>query len=138
MKGFSKNRFEPSLETRSRPFFFSRASPQAQKRETLGPRTILHSRPKIVAPIQQEVAREIRCPFPPSFYDFIRGFPGGSAVKKLPAIQEPQETLVQSLGRGDPLEEGMATQFSILAWRIPLTEEPGGLQCIGSQRVRHN
>ena len=66
-KGFSRNRFGPSLEIRSRPFFFSRASPQAQKKETLGPRTILHSRPKIVAPIQQEVAREIRRPFPHFF-----------------------------------------------------------------------
>ena len=51
---------------------------------------------------------------------------------------EPQETWVPSLAGEDLLEEGMATQFSILAWRIPLTEEPGGLQCMGSQRVRHN
>ena len=62
-------------------------------------------------------------------------FPGGSAVKNLPAMQEMQ---VQSLGWEDPLEEGMATHSSILAWRIPWTEEPGGLQSIGSQRVRHN
>ena len=46
---------------------------------------------------------------------------------------EPQETWVPSLAGEDLLEEGMATQFSILAWRIPLTEEPGGLQCMGSQ-----
>ena len=65
-KGFSKNGFGPSLEIRSRPFF-SRASPQAQKKETLGPRMILHSRPKIVTPIQQEVVREIRRPFPHFF-----------------------------------------------------------------------
>ena len=45
---------------------------------------------------------------------------------------------VQSLGREDPLEEGMATHSRILAWRIPWTEEPGGLQSRGSQRVRHN
>ena len=45
---------------------------------------------------------------------------------------------VQSLGREDPLEKGMATQSSILAWRIPWTEEPGGLQSMGSQRVRHD
>ena len=44
---------------------------------------------------------------------------------------------VQSLGREDPLEEGMATHTSILAWRIPWTEEPGGLQSIGSREVRH-
>ena len=43
-----------------------------------------------------------------------------------------------TLGREDPLEEGMATHTSILAWRIPWTEEPGGLQPIGSQRVRHD
>ena len=45
---------------------------------------------------------------------------------------------VRSLGEEDPLEEGMATHSSILAWRIPWTEEPGGLQSIGLQRVRHN
>ena len=63
------------------------------------------------------------------------GFPGGSAAKILPAMQEPQETWVRSLGREDPLEEGMATHFSILAWRIPWTEKPGRLQSMGSQRV---
>ena len=49
-----------------------------------------------------------------------------------------QETRVQSLGREDPLEEGMATHSSVLAWRIPWTKEPGGLQLIGSQGVRHD
>ena len=49
-----------------------------------------------------------------------------------------QETWVQFLGLEDPLEEEMATNFSIIAWRIPWTEEPGGLQSKGSQRVRHN
>ena len=63
------------------------------------------------------------------------GFPGGSAVKNLPAMQELQETQVRSPGLDDPLEEGMTTSSSILAWRIPWTEEPGGLQSIGSQRV---
>ena len=56
-------------------------------------------------------------------------------VKNLPAMQE---TWVQSLGQEDPLEEGMATYSSILAWRIPWTEEPGGLQSMGSQRVGHD
>ena len=46
-------------------------------------------------------------------------------VKNLPAVQETWETQVQSLGREDPLEEGMATYSSILAWRVPWTEEPG-------------
>ena len=49
-----------------------------------------------------------------------------------------QETWVQSLGQDDPLEEEMATHSSILAWSIPWTEEPGRLQSLGSQRVRHN
>ena len=52
-------------------------------------------------------------------------------------MQESWEMLVRSLGWEDSLEEGMATHSSILAWRIPYTEEPGGLQFMGSQRVRH-
>ena len=54
-------------------------------------------------------------------------------VKNLPAMWE---TWVRSLGREDPLDKGMATHSSILAWRTPWTEEPGGLQSLGSQRVR--
>ena len=50
-------------------------------------------------------------------------------------MQETQERQVKSLGWEDPLEEGMATHSSIVAWRIPWTEEPGGLQSVGSQRV---
>ena len=56
-------------------------------------------------------------------------------VKNLPAMQEAQ---VWSLGRENPLEKGMATHYTILAWKIPWTEEPGGLQSMGLQRVRHN
>ena len=56
-------------------------------------------------------------------------------VKNLPAMQETQ---VRSLGREDSLEKGTATHSSILAWRIPWTEEPGGLQSMGSQRIGHN
>ena len=59
-------------------------------------------------------------------------------VKNLPKMQEMQKMWVQSLGGEDPLEEGMATHCRILAWRIPWTEEPGGLQSIGSQRVGHD
>ena len=55
------------------------------------------------------------------------GFPGGSVVRNLPAMQETQ---VQSLGQEDPLEKGMATHSSILAWRISWTEEPNRLQFI--------
>ena len=56
-------------------------------------------------------------------------------VKNLPAMQETQ---VQSPGGEDPLEEGMATHSSILAWEIPRIKEPGGLQSMGSQRVGHD
>ena len=56
----------------------------------------------------------------------------------LPAVQEPKEIRVQSLGPEDSLEEGIATHASILAWKIPQTEQPGGLQSIGSQKVGHN
>ena len=56
-------------------------------------------------------------------------------IKNLPATQE---TWVQSEGQEDLLEEGMATHSSILPWRIPWTEEPGGLQSMGSQRVGHD
>ena len=59
-------------------------------------------------------------------------------VKNLPANAGDVETWGQSLGQEDPLEEGMATHSSILAWRILWTEEPGGLWSSGSQRVRHN
>ena len=59
-------------------------------------------------------------------------------VKNPPANEEIEGTQVRSQGWEDPLEEGIATHSSILAWRIPWTEEPGGLQSIGSQRVRHN
>ena len=66
------------------------------------------------------------------------GFHGGSAVKNLAAVKELQEMRVRSLGWEDPLEKDMETPSSVLAWRMPWTEEPGGLQSIGLQRVRHN
>ena len=62
----------------------------------------------------------------------IQGFPGGSEVKRLPAVLE---TWIRSLGREDPLEKEMAAHSSILAWRIPWTEERSRLQSAGSQRV---
>ena len=72
------------------------------------------------------------------------GFAGGSSGKE-PACQGRRHKRhflrvwrVRSLGREDPLEEGMATHSSIPAWRIPRTEEPGGLQSTGSQRVGHD
>ena len=57
------------------------------------------------------------------------GFPGGTVV------ENPPPTWVQSLGQKDPLEKGMITHSRILAWRIPWTEEPGGLHSMGLQRV---
>ena len=77
------------------------------------------------------------------------GFPGGvgrpdgiqraslvaQLVKNLPAMQE---TWVRFLGGEDPLEKEVATHSSLLAWRMPWTEEPGGLQSMGSQRIRHD
>ena len=59
-------------------------------------------------------------------------------VKNPPAVCEPQETWVQSLGQEDPLQEEMTTHSSTAAWEIPWTEEPGGMQNMGSQRVRHD
>ena len=63
------------------------------------------------------------------------GFPGSSAGKESAAVQE---TPVGFLGQEDPLEEEMATHSSILAWKIPWTEEPGRLQSMESQRVGHD
>ena len=69
-----------------------------------------------------------------SFLLRLCGSPGGLVGKKnLPARQEMQETRVQSLSQEDLVEEGMATQSSVLAWRVPWAEEPGGLQSMGSQ-----
>ena len=70
------------------------------------------------------------------FPSLLLSWPGlAQMLKYLPAMQE---TRVQCLGQEDPLEEDMATYSSVLAWRIPWTEEPGGLQSTGSQRVRHD
>ena len=59
----------------------------------------------------------------------------GQTLKNLPAMRQTQ---VRSLGQEDPLEKGMATHSSIFAWRIPRTEEPGGPQSMGSQRITHD
>ena len=66
------------------------------------------------------------------------GFPGDSAIKNSPAMQEMQETQVQSLGQEDPLEEEMATHSCMLPRKAPWTDEPGGLQSIELQRVGHD
>ena len=67
----------------------------------------------------------------------LRPAPMAQQVKNLPAMQETQEMLVWSLGLEDHLEKDTATHFSILAWEIPWTEEPGELQSMGLQRVGH-
>ena len=76
---------------------------------------------KLKETIKKRAGKEVCC------------FPNNSVVKNLPAMQEAQETGVQSLGEEDPLKEGMATHSRILAWRIPWTEEPGRLQSMGSE-----
>ena len=68
---------------------------------------------------------------PPHYW----GFPGGSMVKNVPLMQETQ---VRSLGQEHPLEKEMTIHSSILAWKTPWTEEPSGLESMGSQRVRHD
>ena len=66
------------------------------------------------------------------------GFPSSSTVKNLPEVQDMQKMCVRSLGQEDPREKEMATHSNILAGKIPWTGEPGGLQSMGSQRVRHD
>ena len=66
------------------------------------------------------------------------GFPWSLVVQTVKCLSTMQETWVRSRDWEDPLEEGTANPSSILAWRIPWTEEPGGLQSTGSQGVGHN
>ena len=66
------------------------------------------------------------------------GFPSGTVVKNPTANSRDTGECVRSLGWEDPLEKETATHFSILGWRIPWTEEPGGLQSMKSQRVGHD
>ena len=95
----------------------------------------------VVMPLGSGTARfRLRTiPKPPSWKVAPLLYVGASlwaqTVKNLSAMQE---TLFQSLGQEESLEKGMATYSSILAWRIPWTEEPGGLQSMGSHRVRHD
>ena len=76
-----------------------------------------------------------RCKQKGGIITIMMGFPGGSVVKNSPAVQETQ---ARSLGCEYPLEQEMATHFSILARKIPWAEEPRGLQSMGSQRVEHD
>ena len=67
-----------------------------------------------------------------------RGFPNGPVAENSPVSARRHKSRVRPLGQEDPLQEGMATHVSILAWGIPWTEEPGGLQSMGLQRVRQD
>ena len=69
---------------------------------------------------------------------FLHSLTTETCVTMLLKVYSRQETRVWPMGQEDSMETGIATHFSILAWRIPWTEEPGGLQSMGSQRVRHN
>ena len=77
-----------------------------------------------------------------SFISIFRGFPGGSrtslVAQMVKRLSTMRETWVRSLGQEDPLETEMAIHSSTIAWKIPWTEEPGRLQPMGSQRVRHD
>ena len=66
------------------------------------------------------------------------GFPYGSVINNPPTMEERQETQVQPMGSEDSLEEGMPTYSSILAWRLPWTEDPRRLQSVRLQRVGHD
>ena len=79
-----------------------------------------------------------QCPENKAYFPSPMCFLSGSVVKNPPEMQELQETWVQSVSWEDLLEKGMAGHSSILAWRIPRTEKPGGLQSIRSQKVGHN
>ena len=82
-----------------------------------------------------EVIKSLESPQPEVLF---ADFPSGPVAMTPLPLQEIRETRVRPLGREDPLDEGMATRSSILAWRAPWTEEPGGLQSLGLQTVRHD
>ena len=101
------------------------------------PGTAAYQAPPSMGFSRQEYWSGVPLPSPSGIYIYVQiymGFPGGSAVKNLPAIPELQETQIQSLSWEDPLEEGMATYSSILAWKIPWTEKPGRLLSIRSHK----
>ena len=107
------------------------------------PWTVARQAPLSMGFSRQEYWSGLPCPSPGlqsliNPYNLQWGSLVAQMVKNLPAMQETQETWVQSLGQEVALEEGMATHSRILAWRTPWTEEPGGLQFVGSQRVGHD
>ena len=92
---------------------------------------------RITGHIWSAPGRMFHCPCSSSYLllSSLHGTLVAQMVKNLPAMKE---TWVRSAGREDPLEEGMATHSSILAWRVPWTEEPGGLQSMESKRAGHD
>ena len=77
-------------------------------------------------------------PYYPKLYIHYRLFKSSLVVQTVKHLSTTQETQVRSLGWEDPLEQEMAIRSSTIAWKIPWTEEPGGLQSMGSQRVGHD
>ena len=73
----------------------------------------------------------------PKYFICVAIYPLSHLGKESPAMQDTQEMWVQTFGQKDPLEEGMTTHSTVSAWRIPWTVDPGGLQSMESQRVRH-
>ena len=106
------------------------------------PWTVAHQAPLSLGFSRQEYWSGVPLPSPWSFLGIYKNdqtiYAVAHWVKNLPAMQETRETWVQFLGREDPLGKGMAAHSSILAWRIPWTEEPGRLQSMGSLRVGHD
>ena len=136
---------EPSLQAVSEALILTPSvhfqSQHSQSRQaSRGMGAMAHSIPKLGCRCHCLSADFPACLGPSSALTFLVIIPRGSdvrqiQVKNLPAVQE---SWVWSLGQEDPREKGMATYSSILAWKIPWTEEPGGLQSMGSQRVRHD
>ena len=89
----------------------------------------------LVGSLEMKILVCVQCRVPRAYFDIQYSSLVAQLVKNLPAMQD---AWVRSLGQEDPLEEGMATHSSILAWRIPWTEEPGGLPSVGSHRGRHD
>ena len=94
----------------------------------------------LITPPVRKFPRKPEAPSRPALLraHLVGFFSGLSASLVAQTVKDPQETQAQSLGREDPLEEDMATHCRILAWRSPRTEEPGGLQSTGLQRVGHD
>ena len=125
----------PALGTRSLSHWTRREAPQILLRDFRVGSSAGRTLTSDVCGLASFMMAKSKCLFFFYYFFFKRGFLGSSVIKNLPA---KQKTWVQSLGVEDPLEKEMATHSSILPWEIPWTEEPGGLQSMGWQRVIHN